>query len=202
MTRKETFLKKLRETFRTEAEDHLRALSSGVLEMAQAEEAQAAVLVEALYREAHSLKGAARSVNRTDIESVARSLEDVLGGIKRGEVARSAAVFDALHSVIDALGGLVASSEPAPVADLVQRLSDVAPGSGDAPEAVAAPSPEAVEDAGPAADAQAPPPPTPAGTGSAGDFGDHSDSHGQARFAPVPGRGDALGKAYGGAARR
>ena len=68
-------LKKLLATFRVEADEHLRAMSSGLLaleKMPQGEER--AALVEKVFREAHSLKGAARAVNLAEIESVCQSL--------------------------------------------------------------------------------------------------------------------------------
>ena len=72
MARKnDELLKKLLATFRVEADEHLQAMSSGLLaleKMPQAEER--AALVEKVFREAHSLKGAARAVNLLEIESV------------------------------------------------------------------------------------------------------------------------------------
>ncbi|MHB8743446.1 MAG: hybrid sensor histidine kinase/response regulator [Sulfuricaulis sp.] len=111
------FLKKLLATFRLEAEEHLRAMSSLLLTLegsTGAGESQAQI--ETLFREAHSLKGAARAVNLSPIETVCQSLEDVLAALKNHRVDPSAELFDALHQVVDGLGGMLADTA-APQAD-------------------------------------------------------------------------------------
>ena len=72
------FLKRLEATFRVEADEHLRAIDAGLieLELGPAPERTAAI-IETVFREAHSLKGAARSVSRKDIESVCQPMESV-----------------------------------------------------------------------------------------------------------------------------
>lgn len=105
----EAFLKRLLATFRLEAQEHLGTMSDLALRLEQGlppDGARAAV--EALFREAHSLKGAARSVNLADIESVCQSLERVLSACKRGELSASPALFDTLHAALDGLNHLLA----------------------------------------------------------------------------------------------
>jgi len=122
------FLKKLLATFRVEADEHLKTMSSGLLELEKAPAgARRAELVETIFREAHSLKGAARAVNFTDIESVCQSLENVFAGMKSGAGA-SGQLFDLLQQALDALGRLLspesaAAARPA-LATLVRRLDD------------------------------------------------------------------------------
>lgn len=111
------FLKKLLATFRLEAEEHLRAMSSLLLALegsSGTDESQGRI--ETLFREAHSLKGAARAVNLAPIEAVCQSLEDVLAALKNRRIAPSAELFDALHQVVDGLGGMLADAT-APQAD-------------------------------------------------------------------------------------
>ena len=119
------FLKKLLATFRVEADEHLKSMSSGLIEVEKARAgARRAELVETIFREAHSLKGAARAVNFSDIESVCQSLESVFAGMKSGAEA-SGDLFDLLHQALDALGGLLspepAAAKPA-LATLIRRL--------------------------------------------------------------------------------
>src|SRR3970282_1374891 len=122
------FLKKLLATFRVEADEHLKTMSSGLLELEKAPAgARRAELVETVFREAHSLKGAARAVNFTDIESVCQSLENVFAVMKSGAGA-SGQLFDLLQQALDALGRLLspesaAAARPA-LATLIQRLGD------------------------------------------------------------------------------
>ena len=111
------FLKKLLATFRIEAEEHLRAMSSLLLALEGSSGAgESQGRIETLFREAHSLKGAARAVNLAPIETVCQSLEDVLAALKNRRIAPSADLFDALHRVVDGLGGMLADAA-APQAD-------------------------------------------------------------------------------------
>jgi two-component system chemotaxis sensor kinase CheA len=138
------FLKKLLATFRVEADEHLKAMSSSLLELEKATAgARRAELVETIFREAHSLKGAARAVNFTDIESACQSLESVFAGMKSGAEA-SGQLFDLLHQALDALGGLL-SPEPATaakpaLATLIRRLDGAMKGPPPAEPVVSAPA--------------------------------------------------------------
>lgn len=104
------FLRQLLATFQVEAEEHLGAMSSLLLELERsAPGAEVAATVETLFREAHSLKGAARSVNLTDIEQVCQALERVLAAMKKQELAPSPDFFDAVHRTLDGLSRLLAA---------------------------------------------------------------------------------------------
>jgi two-component system chemotaxis sensor kinase CheA len=145
MARKdEEFLNKLLATFRVEADEHLKAMSSSLLELEKAPAgARRAALVETIFREAHSLKGAARAVNFTDIESVCQSLESVFAGMKSGAGAPGR-LFDLLHQALDALGGLL-SPEPASaakpaLATLIRRLDGAMKGAPPAEPVVSVPA--------------------------------------------------------------
>jgi two-component system chemotaxis sensor kinase CheA len=102
------FLKRLRETFRIEAEEHVRALSTGLIELDKnTDAAKQAQVIETVFREAHSLKGAARSVNLPDIESLCQSLESVFAALKRHEIELQPALLDLLHQTVDGITRLV-----------------------------------------------------------------------------------------------
>lgn len=100
----ERFLKRLLATFKIEAQEHLDTLAALALQLErglpQDEEAAA---VETLFREAHSLKGAARAVNLGDVERVCQSLERVLAAMKRRELAPSRVFFEVLERTLDGL---------------------------------------------------------------------------------------------------
>ncbi|MBI3376327.1 MAG: response regulator [Betaproteobacteria bacterium] len=128
-------LKRLLATFRVEADEHLKAMSLGLvaLETTPAGEERTA-LVERIFRDAHSLKGAARAVNLLDVESVCQSLESVFAGLKTNRLAATPTLFDRVHEAIDAVSALVApesgaagSGRPA-IAVLVRRLDDALKG--------------------------------------------------------------------------
>lgn len=149
-------LKKLLVTFRIEAGEHLQAMAAGLLALeSMPNGAQEAALVETVFREAHSLKGAARAVNLMEIESVCQSLESVFAALKGKRLAVSPPLVDLLQQAIDALGGLLApGAGPSPsrspaVAALMRRLDDAATGTppgADMP-AAAAPLPASLPDA-------------------------------------------------------
>ncbi len=110
--KEQEFLKRLRETFRIEASEHLSALSAGLIQLEQtADPASRAEIVEGIFREAHSLKGAARSVNLKDVEALCQPLESVLAALKRQEIILSPALFDLLLQTVDSLTQQVSSTE-------------------------------------------------------------------------------------------
>ena len=145
------FLKKLFATFRVEADEHLKAMSAGLVEL---EKTPAGVrqteLVEKIFREAHSLKGAARAVNLTEIETVCHSLESVFSGLKGNRLAISPPLLDLLHQAIDAVGRLLAPDAGASnayqpsIVELTRRLDGASKGPLPDPE-MPAPGPLAQE---------------------------------------------------------
>jgi two-component system chemotaxis sensor kinase CheA len=106
------FKKLLLATFRDETEEHLAAISTGLLALeknAQPEKRQA--ILETVFREAHSLKGAARAVGMGGIESLSHALEGVFSGFRRQEVIPSPPLFDLLHRATDTIAKLLLSGE-------------------------------------------------------------------------------------------
>ena len=90
-TRDEEFEKKLLATFRVEAEEHIRNLSSRLVELEKCStDEERARLIETIFREAHSLKGAARAVNASEVESICQSLENVFSALKHRGLSFSA----------------------------------------------------------------------------------------------------------------
>jgi two-component system chemotaxis sensor kinase CheA len=130
----ESFLKRLLATFKVEADEHVGAMSSLLLELEEPADANVtARQVESLFREAHSLKGAARSVNLADIERVCQAMERVLSLLKRGELGLSAELREALNRATDGLAQLLARDvagqampDAVPVSNLVRALETVA----------------------------------------------------------------------------
>ncbi|MDP3617957.1 MAG: hybrid sensor histidine kinase/response regulator, partial [Rhodoferax sp.] len=130
------FLKRLLATFRIEADEHLQAMSAGLIELENnPAEVRHAEIVETVFREAHSLKGAARAVNLKEIESVCQSLESVLAALKGKQIAVSPPLFDLMQEAIDALGTLLSAKEAAmaaagksAIATLIRRLNDALQG--------------------------------------------------------------------------
>jgi two-component system, chemotaxis family, sensor kinase CheA len=106
--REQEFLRKLLDTFMVEAKEHIGAMSSGLVALEHASSAQEQEeIIESVFREAHSLKGAARAVNRLEIESICQSLENEFSKLKARGQAPSSEEFDRLHQRLDGLAGMV-----------------------------------------------------------------------------------------------
>jgi two-component system chemotaxis sensor kinase CheA len=105
------FLKRLLATFRVEAEEHVSAICAGLIELEKVSSpARRMEIIESVFREAHSLKGAARSVNLVRIEGACQSLEGLFARLKAHEVSLSPELFDRLHHMADTLSALLADS--------------------------------------------------------------------------------------------
>jgi two-component system chemotaxis sensor kinase CheA len=108
------FLKRLMATFKQEARELLDAMSFGLGRLESAPDD--VEVVETVFRDAHSLKGAARAVNLTEVARHCHRLEDVFSEWKNGRLTPSPRLFDALHRSVDALQRAVAAMGPEDVA--------------------------------------------------------------------------------------
>lgn len=114
-TSEQEFLKRLKETFRTEADEHLRAISAGLFELEKTVSSEGRIeIVEEIFRRSHSLKGAARAVNLQDVESICQSLESVLARAKRGEIELTPDLSELFHETVEALNRLILNLEEDP----------------------------------------------------------------------------------------
>lgn len=127
MSKKENgLLERLQSMFKIEAEERLNVMSSGLLELEKTSTAERqTAIVETIFREAHSLKGAARAVNMTEIEAICQSLESVFAALKRKEISPSPKMFDTLHHAVDSIGNHLSSPEVgrAAISGLLQQLA-------------------------------------------------------------------------------
>jgi len=121
------FLSRLLATFKVEAEEHLKFITTGLLELEKTPtiEKQMAI-IENIFREAHSLKGASRAVNMKEIEALCQSLESLFAAWKRRALAPSPELFDVLHQTVDRLGQLLASADREPSAAVRAQLRKLA----------------------------------------------------------------------------
>ena len=97
--------KELRDLFKVEAGEHLQRLNDGLLRLEKNPKESATL--EEVFREAHSLKGAARVVGVVDVENISHKLEDMLGVIKKGEMALTPEIFDSIFKSLDTMRKLV-----------------------------------------------------------------------------------------------
>ena len=127
--------KRLLATFAVEAQEHLKGITSALIELEQGGTPQRQEeLLEKAFREAHSLKGAARAVNLVDVEGLCQGMEGIFAVLKRKEAELSQALFDLLQRARDLLdrllqanrgeGGRVeASSRSRIIAELAQAAA-------------------------------------------------------------------------------
>lgn len=97
--------KELRDLFKTESEERLQHLDDGLLRLEKMPADQ--LLLEELFREAHSLKGAARMLRLTDIQTLAHQLEDTLGMAKKEGAAPQPEVVVSMNQTLEAIRRLV-----------------------------------------------------------------------------------------------
>jgi len=118
--------KELRDIFKLESDEHLQHLNDGLLRLESEPENKA--ILEEVFREAHSLKGASRMINLTKIENLAHHMEDILGSSLKGEVSLTPSLFDTLYHALDVIRVLVKeavdgdSRENVSVSDILERL--------------------------------------------------------------------------------
>ena len=130
------FQKRIQATFRIEAEEHLRAISAGLIELEKTHSKKKIdEIIEVMFREVHSLKGAARSVDQKDIEYVCQPLESIFSALKRREITLSPLSFDLFYKTVEWLSKHVAISGSEQTdsfrqtrQELIQRLKEMASG--------------------------------------------------------------------------
>ncbi len=111
-SRDSEFSIRLRQTFLVEAEEHIQTITSGLIELEKTPcPEKMKEIIEALFREAHSLKGAARSVNLREIESICQPIETLFSQLKNGKVLCKTGLWDLLHRAMDFLTQLLSSME-------------------------------------------------------------------------------------------
>lgn len=114
-TKDREFLQRIQSTFRIEAEEHLKAFSEQLNILAKVGSTQGmSEVIEIMFREVHSLKGAARSVGRKEIESICQPLESLFSRLKRPQVDLSPAMIDLFYTTSDFLFKLVANDLQGP----------------------------------------------------------------------------------------
>jgi two-component system chemotaxis sensor kinase CheA len=118
------FLERLLAAFRAEAEEHLLAIANGLVELEKSsDDSDKQTIIETMYREAHSLKGAARSVSMDQIESVCQAVESIFAGIKNKRLTQSTEMFDTLHHSVDTMRELLVGEDSAEIQPVIDHLA-------------------------------------------------------------------------------
>ncbi len=96
---------KLLEIFKTECDEHIQKLNASLISLET--NPDQTDLIEEIFREAHSLKGAARMMNFSSIEAISHHMETILGKVKNNEVALSTDINDLILKGLDAVESIV-----------------------------------------------------------------------------------------------
>ncbi|MDG5813707.1 response regulator [Chitinispirillales bacterium ANBcel5] len=118
--------RKLIEIFKEEAREHISVLSVGFIELERMAEEQRSELLEKLSRQAHTFKGAARTVEYHFIETTCRYLESILLAWKQGELVPDKNVFDILHRALDLIrASLEGENRDKDFVQLIEELESI-----------------------------------------------------------------------------
>lgn len=98
------FYKELLNDFKEEAVEHFQVIVSGLLEAEKTPPEEVnQELLETIFRETHSLKGAARAVDLKDIEDICMAMENVMHKIKDYTLGFSPDFFQVFFQALDIL---------------------------------------------------------------------------------------------------
>lgn len=99
MSSDQDFLRQLLATFKVELDERLESLNKSLLELERGG-GNTAELIDQIFRDAHSLKGAARAVEIQEMEEVAHAMEALLSDAKQGK-ALDKTIFSLLYKTLD-----------------------------------------------------------------------------------------------------
>ncbi len=95
-------MRQLRATFKVEAAEHIQAMNRILLALEENPTGEERTgYLEEIFREAHSLKGAAGAADFGDVEAMAHKLENVFGAAKAGKITLTRDLCDVLYAGID-----------------------------------------------------------------------------------------------------
>ncbi len=103
----EAFYRELLADLKIEAAEHRDVFTKNLIALEQAEGKDVQHLTEVMFREMHSLKGAARAVNLIEIESLCQATESVMSQIKNKQLQITPQLLDIFHEVVDLLDVLL-----------------------------------------------------------------------------------------------
>lgn len=95
-------MQQLQLVFRVELEEHVQVMSDGLLALEKGLELEAKQeLMENIFRAAHSLKGASKSVSQAEIAEITHCLESIFNLLKKEQLEYSTELFNTLLQALD-----------------------------------------------------------------------------------------------------
>lgn len=134
--KEDEFRNRLNAAFRTEAAEHIAAICSGFSELdSTSQPGKAPEIIENTFREIHTLKGAARSLNKTEIELLCQGAESALSALRHGSISFSRPLADLIfltlgrvNTIIEGEGEVSTSFSGVTTHDLIASLERAAEG--------------------------------------------------------------------------
>ncbi|MDO9227611.1 MAG: response regulator [Pseudomonadota bacterium] len=139
-------MQQLLQTFSAQLEERLQAIVDGLLALEQGATGEARTkLLDAIFRAAHNIKGAARGVGLERSAELAHALEDLFSALKRETVANQPGLLELCLSAVDGMRRLVeADTTNSPISqasvELLQRVRAVAAGAAPPPASKTTPA--------------------------------------------------------------
>ena len=138
------FLKAVMATFKTELNDELQSMTDALLKLESGAGDQPEI-INAIFRSAHNIKGAARGVEATAVAELAHQLESMFQELRAGKLKLTQQLVDLSLAACDALRDLARDIseglEPGFNETLLAQLGAASVGKGAAAAAPPAPSP-------------------------------------------------------------
>lgn len=105
-----------RELFQIDSDEHIQRIEAGILELES--DPKNAEVLKIIFREAHSMKGAAGLLGLKEIEGITHVLEDQLGKLTKGHTQYQASDADRIYYALDMLKLLVEEAVTGKKADV------------------------------------------------------------------------------------
>ena len=101
-------LKEILNIFRVESEEIIERLNNTLLELEKSPSNKD--LIVFLFREAHSLKGAARMIGFSKTQDIAHKIEDILGLAKEDKLELTSEISDVMYKSVDIISKIISAS--------------------------------------------------------------------------------------------
>ncbi len=113
----DSIIPELLEAFNIEAAERVKNLTDVLVRLEKSQPGtERDSLVESIFRDVHSLKGAARSIGRTDLEKICQSAESIFSMLKKKTLELSAGLTDLLFAAFESIQELIQSDKPEVIA--------------------------------------------------------------------------------------
>ena len=101
-------LKEILNIFRAESEEIIERLNNTLLSLEKSPTDKDLIVL--IFRDAHSLKGAARMIGFTTIQNIAHKIEDILGLAKDNQLKLTSEIADTMYKSVDLISKIIEQS--------------------------------------------------------------------------------------------